>query len=150
MTFIGYNSAMEEIEIIAIDPKLLQDAFAMITGSDTIKTDQWIRESLFDKIDIRKTLLEAVIQELEDAEPSCDHAVGICMCSVIGILDELKLAVQGKRTCPECHGDTFVYDEKETLYKATVGLNRDHDSYYDGEEYKTCPTCKGSGNVSIK
>ena len=67
--------------------------------------------------DTKRKLIEAtdsyrlhVVTIDAQAEPDTvdDHAVGLCGCSTLGVLRELKLWLAGRETCHTCSGDGFV------------------------------------------
>jgi hypothetical protein len=98
--------------------------------------------------EVSRALVTALVDELSEALDGCDHSVGICMCDDIGVLAELKLALDGKLTCPQCGGDTYIFDEAVYAEKF-AGLDSDEQRYGDSESlgYVTCPTCTGAGVV---
>lgn len=63
------------------------------------------------EVEFSVELVEALIEELLDAEPFCDHSVGICACSTQGVIEALRGALVGMKDCPACFGDTYVYVE---------------------------------------
>lgn len=82
--------------------------------------------------------LEALTKEIRSLEPTCDHSVNICECEVIGVLDELDLAIQGKKFCRECggcgHGDPYIETDSQG---------------YDYETVSACTVCGGKGSVAL-
>lgn len=85
-----------------------------------------------DTQDVSENLVRAVVEHLDEADLGCDHSVGICCCSALATLHELRLWLDHKRTCPECGGE----GAKFVGFKTVV---------YEGEtieidDYETCPT----------
>ena len=77
--------------------KLVENA-TMLTGEE--KT-----------LDLSEDTLKALVADLRECVDGCDHSVGICMCSEVGVLEELERRSRGKMTCPKCHGDGFTWRE---------------------------------------
>lgn len=80
---------------------------------------------------LSRKFVDVLIEELEAADLSCDHSVGICCCAAIGVLNELKLMVKGKMTCPNCGGDGMI---------CTINILEDNSS-----GYRYCDKCNGTG-----
>jgi hypothetical protein len=79
-------------------------------------------------VKVSRDLLKAAVEYLSE-DLGCDHSVGICMCDLVGVVQELNLALDGKATCTACAGDGFLF------------LHNDFDNQYN------CPACNGKGVV---
>lgn len=95
-------------------------------------------------IDVPPTLLQGIVELLSE-DLGCDHSVGICMCDTVGIVQELNLALEGKRTCPTCAGDGMVWDQAKA--DAFIEQNPGISDCFAG--YTDCPNCGRSGSVTI-
>lgn len=106
--------------------------------------------------DVPRSLVEAAIEYLSE-DLVCDHNVGICMCSTAAVVDELRLALDGKLTCHTCGGEGFTWNENR--HRAECQKLATHHGYKDWKEaadvlgdspgYATCPECEGSGHVRM-
>ena len=109
-----------------------------------------------DLTDVPRTLIEAIIEYLSE-DLGCDHSVGICMCSTIAVVNELNLLLDGKMTCPTCHGEGFTFDY-DALEAACVTYAEKHggtvkearDYIGDDPGYIKCPHCEGRSVVPIE
>ncbi|MEI7780350.1 MAG: hypothetical protein WCJ18_00320 [Planctomycetota bacterium] len=83
----------------------------------------------------------------------CDHSVNICMCGLAGIVFELKLNLDGKRTCPGCSGEGFNYDQAtHEAAKAKRLAEWGGEEWYDigdNEGYIKCLLCASKGTVDF-
>jgi hypothetical protein len=106
--------------------------------------------------DVPRALVQGVVKYLSE-DLGCDHSVGICMCSTIGVVQELKLALEGKLTCHGCGGDGFDWNKarhqvecqriaKEQGFSSWKEVA---DMYGDSPGYITCPECNGAGYVRM-
>jgi RecJ-like exonuclease len=85
----------------------------------------------------------------------CDHSVNICMCSTIGIVQELNMAMEGKLACPRCGGEGFVWDDK--AFEDAVRQTAAHFQISDKEARwecemagnVKCPECDSAGYVRM-
>lgn len=108
-----------------------------------------------DETDVPRALLEAIVDYLSE-DLGCDHSVGICMCGIIDVVGDLKLALDGRRRCPECAGDGAVYSD--TAYaEAVLDYQTTHEISLDEARRDVpdmagmikCPTCGSNGSVPI-
>jgi len=134
-------------EYRAIKTELLAEALAIISP----RVDSWKRAASLvagsfageATHDISVAFVSAVVENIMDAEPGCDHSVGICMCGERAVVEELRLWLDGKETCPTCHGDGFVWNEAK--YKARPVLEDDGDWW----GHEACPRCGGKQVVAL-
>lgn len=93
--------------------------------------------------DVPKELISVLIDYLGD-DLGCDHSVGICCCGTAALVAELRLALDGKRSCIACGGDGIGWDEAKYEAEKTAasadGLYAD-----DNAGMITCPGCDGTG-----
>jgi len=128
---------MSEAEWVPVETRLLNHAFeaADFAGSNDRLTD------------IPMSLLDGLI-ELFSEDLGCDHSVGICMCGIIALVAELKLAKMGKMYCPDCHGDGDVWSQEahdEALKRNPERAEYDTDSL----GYIECAKCNRTGIVPV-
>lgn len=91
---------------IPIEPDLLKEAIEEILS--------WEGDVF---IEIEKPLVEGLVRSLKrflEEAGGCDHSVGICMCSVTGLLETLSMRLEGKMLCPDCMGEGFRYGSQHT------------------------------------
>lgn len=103
--------------------------------------------------DVPRALLEAIVEYFSE-DLGCDHSVGICMCGIAGLVEELQLVLGGRKRCDECGGEGFVFDkarynEAVAEYAAWQGIPLDRAKYHlsDSEGMGNCLACDGSGTV---
>ena len=133
-------------EYRAIKTELLADALAIVSP----RVDSWRRAAMTvagsfageATHDISVAFVRAVLENIMDGEPGCDHSVGICMCGERAVVEELQLWLDGKETCPECHGDGFIWNKVKYARP-----NTDDDADAWGNE--VCPRCDGKQAVAI-
>lgn len=96
--------------------------------------------------DVNRSLIEAMVEYLDGADLFCDHGVGICSCSSLALLAELRLLLEGKVTCRACGGEGFTWNqETHDREVALIG------GAYDGEYgYVPCEICKSAGWVRLE
>jgi hypothetical protein len=120
---------------IKVDLALLQAALADFAERE---------ESLNDEVaQVPTALIQGIVEYLSD-DLGCDHSVNICMCDTVGIVEELNLTLQGRRTCGTCHGDTYTWDQAKA--DAAAAVQSDYADDFAG--MVTCPTCEGRGSVT--
>ena len=120
---------------VPVETRLINQAFA----------DTGFADSTDKLTDIPVSLLDGLI-ELFSEDLGCDHSVGICMCGLVALVAELKLAKMGKTYCPNCHGDGYVWSQE--MYDKYA---KDHDGYgydFDSEGNVACGVCNKTGIVS--
>jgi hypothetical protein len=107
-------------------------------------------------VEVSRAFLEALIEEVEETEPICDHSVGICACSEAATLAELKLRLEGLMPCPECHGEGFIWDEEAVTWACVEYVSRHggtlkeaRDALGDDPGYVKCPRCESRGSVPV-
>lgn len=106
-----------------------------------------------DDTDVPRALLEALVGYYS-VDLGCDHSVGICMCELVDLVGDLKLALDGRRRCPECAGDGAVYSD-EAYESAAVQYAAHYETTpEDAKRYMCdldgmikCPTCGSNGSV---
>jgi hypothetical protein len=105
-------------------------------------------------VDVPRELLEVIVEYLSE-DLGCDHEVGICMCGIAGLVEELNLLLAGRQQCPSCAGDGFEFSEKKyeeaiaeaaEYWKVPLGQARAFVNDFDG--MTQCLTCGGAGTVS--
>ena len=130
---------------IAIPENLLAEAGEMLAPPKPTDAE----------IDVPRALLEAIVDYLSE-DLGCDHSVGICMCGIIDVVGDLKLALDGRQRCPECAGDGAVYS-KEAYESAAVQYAAHYETTpEDAKKYMCdldgmikCPSCDSNGSVPI-
>ena len=114
--------------------------------------DKPYREALPDSdSEYPRVLVQAVVDYLSE-DLTCDHSVNICMCGTSAVVSELMLNMKGKRTCPQCSGDGFVYNkEKYEAAKAKYLAEWRGEMWWDieSEGYEDCARCNKTGSVDI-
>jgi len=97
-----------------------------------------------ERLDFTDDFIEALIDELIEGDPICDHSVGICACYLIDLIRELKLQINGRETCPLCAGDGFIYRDRHVPECEKYRI-----SGYDceGEHVLGCWLCEQRGWV---
>lgn len=115
-----------KVEWVAVETQLLRRSFEAtdIAGVNDRLTG------------IPMNLLDGLI-ELFSEDLGCDHSVGICMCGIIGLVAELKLAKMGKTYCSDCHGDGQIWSQ-ETHDEALKRDPRYAEYDSDGLGYAEC------------
>lgn len=106
--------------------------------------------------DVPRSLLKAIVKYLRE-DLGCDHSVGICMCSTIGLVEELQLALNGRKTCPNrCeHGAVFSierFEEAVQEYVKRYAFASEEEARRDLCDFDgmvNCPVCGGFGTVPI-
>lgn len=105
--------------------------------------------------DVPRALLEAIVDYLSE-DLGCDHSVGICMCGIIDVVGDLKLALDGRRRCPaNCEeGAVFSMDRfdesvKEYMERHSVSENEARRDLCDFDGMVNCSVCDGSGSVPV-
>lgn len=147
-------------EIIHVDEGLLSEALR--EGVDPIYRpfNQGRREELKAHgkrtTDVSRKFLRALIEHIGDGLDGCDHAVNICQCEAIALHNELKLALDGKLTCPLCGGEGYRWDEQMYLAKTAAIARKTGEPLAelraDGQDYGnvTCVKCGGAGLVRVE
>lgn len=97
--------------------------------------------------DVPVNLIDGLIAYFSE-DLGCDHSVGICMCGIIGLVAELKLAKMGKTYCSDCHGDGQIWSQ-ETHDEALKRDPRYAEYDSDGLGYAECAKCNGVGIVPV-
>jgi hypothetical protein len=105
-------------------------------------------------VDVSRSFLAELIEEVEATEPVCDHSVGICACSEAATLAELKLRLEGMMSCPECHGEGATWSEtalsdalRYYSHRHNVSREDAHAALGDDPGYVKCSRCEGAGRV---
>ncbi len=122
----------DENHYAPIDGALLSAALSAAFGCEVHRTvDQ----------DVPTRLVRGLIEHIEEGDLTDDHSVGICMCAEIGVVRELRLWLNERRTCPKCSGEMFVvqYD-----------LDRVDHELDEGWHLVRCPECQGRGDVALE
>lgn len=139
-------------------PAVGQDEIEAVGGllTDILNEVDQYRQRLTYPFDVSRGFVKALTSELGAGLDGCDHSVGICMCGTIGLHTELKLALEGKLTCPQCGGAGFIWDpdvEKAEIDKA-IAAGQDPDEVHyalDGWAGNVaCPKCGGYGVVRLE
>lgn len=94
--------------------------------------------------DINPEFVEVLVEYLDEADLFCDHSVGICSCSDLAVLEELRLWLGKLRSCPACGGEGIGDMVEEHIVDEAMGI--------DYTDYRTfpCETCKGKGTVPLE
>lgn len=92
--------------------------------------------------DINEPLIEALVEYLDEADLFCDHSVGICSCSDLAMLNELRLWLARAKSCPKCGGEG-IGDMFEVVVES--------EEFGEFTDYVTlpCETCTGKGTVPL-
>lgn len=130
-------------EWIAIPENLLADAGRLLAPPNPTS----------DETDVPRALLEAIVGYFSE-DLGCDHSVGICMCELVDLVGDLKLALDGRRRCPECAGDGAVYSQTAYVeavrdYAAKHGISLD-EAWRDVPDMAgmvKCLSCGSNGSV---
>jgi hypothetical protein len=124
-------------DLIDVDPELLGEALRELAGP--------VGEGYVNRVP--RSFVETVVALLSE-DLGCDHSVGICMCGIVGIVQDLNLVLQGRKRCDDCddgigydpvkaEADRKLYDPDYGYYAAdTAGLIK-------------CLTCDGRGTVPV-
>lgn len=121
-------------DIIELPTDLMKEAVDCVVPYLAVSKDD--RSNSIKTFDYSRKFIEALVEEIKEGEPFCDHSVGICACGALAILNELQLRLKGMKTCPTCYGDGFEYVE------AITRNNYGHDS-----DMIECRECEGTGAV---
>lgn len=141
-------------DVVVIDEGLLSEALRECVDPIYRQFDTARREMLKARekhsATVSRAFLQALIDWVGEGLDGCDHSVGICQCEALGLHAELKLAINGELTCPECKGEGFVWDAE--VHRAAVAearARRGEDPYEDLSDCGNvkCPTCESSGVV---
>lgn len=116
-------------DIIEMPVELMREAVNCLIPYLAVSRED--RSNSIEKYDYSRKFIEALIEEIIEGEPFCDHEVGICACGAIAILDELKLRLNGQTACPQCYGEGWIDISSEDY------------------RMKTCPKCLGRGVVNL-
>lgn len=127
--------------IFEFPAQLLREAMEAIAGAEPARYGK-------DTVDVTRRFVQALVDEINDGDPFCDHSVGICSCAVQGVLEELELALEGKQTCSNCGGEGVVYDEAK-YNEAKAEAEKDGWTVDDYAGAIKCPKCDGSGRVPL-
>lgn len=130
-------------EWISIPENLLAEAGKALAPPNP--TDQ--------ETDVPRALLEAIVGYLSE-DLGCDHSVGICMCGIAGLVEELQLVLGGRKRCQKCGGEGYVFDQAlydEAVEKAAEAFKfpPERARYYvsDFDGMANCLGCDGTGSV---
>jgi hypothetical protein len=95
-------------QTIAINEGLMSEALRQI---DPVMRPPVILPDNQRTTDVSRAFLVALIEHLGDGLDGCDHRTGICQCEALAIHAELKLALAGELSCPDCKGEGFTWSE---------------------------------------
>lgn len=135
-------------EYRAIKTELLAEALAIVSP----RVDSWKRAAAHyagmfvgeERHEISEAFVRAVVENIEEAEPGCDHSVGICMCGARQVLEDLRLWLDHKERCPVCNGDGFYYSpevwsQAMSDYKMDAYRQRTENPPDENAGYVQCP-----------
>lgn len=106
---------------VSVPDEVMRNALQVVLGF-------WNTDVISDlNSDFPRQLVEGLIDFFQESG-GCDHSVGICCCAEEQALSELKLALEGKQSCPQCHGEGFDVQD---------------------DQFVNCPRCDSSGAVPV-